>query len=128
MVWMRSRSYDAVFMMGGLWTMALVVALNGTGLLKSIQFGLAVLFWVGHRLTTTYIAYCQEAYREHLTKQRVRFLYVPGAVLALVFIMVMVPESVLPVPVLHRLLALAALDFAWEFYHFTMQHYGVVSI
>jgi len=128
MVWLRSRSYDTTFMLGGLWMMVLVVAMHGTNTLTSVHYTLAVLFWVGHRLTTTYIAYCQEAYREHLTTHRTRFLVVPALVFVVVFAMVCIPESVLPVPILYRLLPLAVLDFIWEFYHFTMQHYGVISV
>ncbi len=108
--------------------MAVVVLMQGTGALTSIHYGLAVLFWIGHRLTTTYVAYCQEAYRDHLSSHRTRFLVVPVLVLVGVFTLVCVPESLLPVPILYRLLPLAVLDFIWEFYHFTMQHYGVVSV
>ncbi len=128
MQWLRSKSFDAVFMMGGLWMMAIVILLEGTGGLTQVHYALAILFWIGHRLTTTYIAYCQEAYREHLTKQRTRFLVIPAIVLVTVFVMVCTPESILPIPILYRLLPLAVLDFFWEFYHFIVQHYGVVSV
>ena len=127
-VWVRSAGYDAFFMMSGLWAMAAVIALQGGGHLSRFHLFLGVLFWIGHRLATTYLAFCQQAYRELIVEQNTRFILVPVGVVIAVFAMLFVPESIVPIPVFHRLVALAIVDFIWEFYHFTMQHYGVLSV
>lgn len=127
-VWVRSRAYDLFFLLSGLWVMAVVVPLAGTDTLKPFHLMLGVLFWIGHRLATAYLAFCQQAYRELLVEQRTRFIRVPLAITVIVFVLLLIPESILPVPILYRLLPLAVIDFIWEFYHFTMQHYGVVSV
>ncbi len=125
---MRSRAYDLFFMHAGLWTMAIILPLAGTDALKPFHFTLGVLFWIGHRFATAYLAFCQQAYQELLVEQRTRFITVPLALTVLVFVVLCIPQSILPVPILYRVLPFAVLDFAWEFYHFTMQHYGVLSV
>lgn len=127
-VWLRSRAYDLFFLHAGLWTMLIVIPLAGNDVLKPFHFTLGVLFWIGHRLATAYLAFCQQAYQELLVEQRTRFVTVPLVFTVVVFVMLLIPESILPIPLLYRVLPLAVLDFAWEFYHFTMQHYGVVSV
>jgi hypothetical protein len=127
-IWVRTAGYDALFMLSGLWAMAIVVALHGSGHLSRFHLWLGVLFWIGHRLATSYLAFCQQAYRELLVEQNKRFVIAPLVVIATVFAMMLIPESIIPIPILYRLLLLAVVDFAWEFYHFTMQHYGVISV
>lgn len=126
--WVRSTMYDGFFMMSGLWAMPVVIALYGSGYLSRFHLALGVLFWIGHRVATTYLAFCQQAYRELIVDQNARFVLVPAAVIVSVFALLLIPESIIPIPVLNRVILLAVIDFAWEFYHFTMQHYGVLSV
>ena len=47
--------------------------------LDLLYFGLTALFWIGHRLSSTYLAYCTEAYRPLLREQPIRFVVLPIA-------------------------------------------------
>ena len=48
-----------------------------TSPLDLLYFGLTALFWIGHRLSSTYLAYCTEAYRPLLREQPIRFVALP---------------------------------------------------
>ncbi len=50
--------------------------------LDLLYFGLTALFWIGHRLGSTYLAYCTEAYRPLLRQQPIRFVVLPIVVTA----------------------------------------------
>ena len=81
--WVRGPMWDAVWMLNALWLVPLTLWLARgyadptSGPLDSIYFGLTALFWIGHRLCSTWLAYCTEAYRPLLRAEPVRFVVVP---------------------------------------------------
>lgn len=96
--------------------------------LDSFYFALTALFWIGHRLCSTYLAYCTEAYRPLLRTQPIRFVVLPILVTALCFAVFLPGDSALPWTREERLIGLAIVDYAWVTYHFAAQHFGVLSL
>ena len=45
--------------------------------LDLLYFGLTALFWIGHRFSSTYLAYCTESYRPLLRSQPIQFVVLP---------------------------------------------------
>src|SRR5262249_728594 len=86
------------------------------------------LFGIGHRLSSTYLAYCPEAYRPLLRTQPVRFVVLPLAITAACFALFLPGASALPWTREERLIALAIVDYAWVTYHFASQHFGALSL
>ena len=76
--------------------------------LDLFYFGLTALFWIGHRLSSTYPAYCTEAYRPLLRSQPVRFVVLPLLVTAACFAAVLPSDTTLPWSREERLVALAS--------------------
>ena len=96
--------------------------------LDLLYFGLTALFWIGHRLGSTYLAYCTEAYRPLLRAQPIRFVALPILITAGCFALFLPADSALPWTREDRLIGLAILDYACVTYHFAAQHFGALSL
>ena len=96
--------------------------------LDLLYFGLTALFWIGHRLSSTYLAYCTEAYRPLLREQPVRFIALPLLITAGCFALFLPADSALPWTREERLIGLAIIDYACVTYHFAAQHFGALSL
>jgi hypothetical protein len=93
-----------------------------------LYLGLTALFWIGHRLCSTWLAYCTEAYRPLLRAQPVRFVVLPLLVTAGCFGAFLLSDTALPWTREQRLVGLAILDYACVTYHFAAQHFGALSL
>jgi TonB family protein len=96
--------------------------------LDLLYFALTALFWIGHRLSSTYLAYCTEAYRPLLREQPIRFIVLPALVTAGCFALFLPADSALPWTREERLIGLAIIDYACVTYHFAAQHFGALSL
>lgn len=132
--WVRGPVWDGFWILNGLWLVPLLWLLASShddpfeSSADDIYFVLTLCFWIGHRLGSSYLAYCTTAYRPVVRAQPLRFIVAPCVVAALVFAIVLLPESVLPVPVVERIFWLALVDYLFVTYHFAAQHYGVLSL
>jgi hypothetical protein len=121
-------------MHSALWLLPLILwfAYSGTGHTSGPQdvlyFGLTALFWIGHRLSSTWIAYSTEAYRPLLKAQPVRFIILPLLVAAACFAILLPPDAALPWSRTERFIVLAIIDYACSTYHFAAQHFGALSL
>jgi len=131
--WIRGPVFDGFFMLSGLWLAPAAIYLGETeldparGLMNDGYLVLTALFWIGHRVSSAYMAYCTSAYRPLLRSQRTRFVWVPVSIAALVFLF-LVPEGGWPWTRTERLMALVIVDFVLIAYHFAAQHYGIMSL
>jgi hypothetical protein len=129
----RAPLFDGFFMLSGLWLAPFALYIGSTtdtpyeGPIDNVYLMLTALFWIGHRLSSAYLAYCTTAYRPLLTTQRKRFVWVPIAIATSVFVF-LVPEGFGPWTRAQRLMGLVILDFGLITYHFASQHYGVLSL
>jgi hypothetical protein len=94
----------------------------------ALYFGLTVLFWIGHRIGSTWLAYCTTAYRPLLRAQPVRFVVLPALVTAACFTVLLPADDALPWTRAQRVAVLAILDFALVTYHFAAQHFGALCL
>ena len=73
--WVRGPVWDGFWILSALWLAPIVLFLaHGysnpeSSPLDLLYLGLTALFWIGHRLSSTYLAYCTEAYRPLLRQQ-----------------------------------------------------------
>jgi hypothetical protein len=79
-------------------------------------------------LSSTYLAYCTEAYQPLLRQQPIRFVVLPILVTVGCFALFLPADSVLPWTREERLIGLAILDYACVTYHFAAQHLGALSL
>jgi hypothetical protein len=132
--WVRGPVWDGFWILSALWLAPIVIWLaHGYSNLESspldlLYFGLTALFWIGHRLSSTYLAYCTEAYRPLLRDQPIRFVVLPLVVTAACFALFLPPDSALPWTREERLIGLAIVDYACVTYHFAAQHFGALSL
>src|SRR5438093_5063551 len=132
--WVRGPLWDGFWMLSALWLAPIVLLLvNGysnpeSSPLDLLYFGLTALFWIGHRLSSTYLAYCTEAYRPLLREQPIRFIVLPILVTAGCFALFLPADSALPWTREERLIGLAIIDYACVTYHFAAQHFGALSL
>jgi hypothetical protein len=121
-------------MLSALWLAPIILWLSHgysnpeTSPLDLLYFGLTALFWIGHRLSSTYLAYCTEAYRPLLRQQPIRFVVLPLLVTAGCFALFLPADSALPWTREERLIGLAIVDYGWVTYHFAAQHFGALSL
>src|SRR5437763_5258907 len=132
--WVRGPAWDGFWMLSALWLAPIVLFLvHGysnpeSSPLDLLYFGLPVLFWIGHRLSSTYLAYCTEAYRPLLREQPIRFIVLPILITAGCFALFLPADSALPWTREERLIGLAIVDYACVTYHFAAQHFGALSL
>ncbi len=132
--WIRSPAWDFVWILNALWLAPLIFLLARghdharTSPVDMLFFALTVPLWLGHRVSSAWLAYATPAYRPLLASQRLRFVVVPLAVAAACFAVLLVPESVLPMPLTERVVCLAVLDYLLVSYHFAAQHFGLLSL
>src|SRR6266478_4459076 len=132
--WVRGPVWDGFWMLSALWLAPIVLLLvrgysnPESSPLDLLYFGLTALFWIGHRLSSTYLAYCTEAYRPLLREQPVRFVVLPVLVTAGCFALFLPADSALPWTREERLIGLAIIDYACVTYHFAAQHFGALSL
>jgi hypothetical protein len=132
--WVRGPVWDGFWMLSALWLAPIVLWLaHGysdpeSSPLDLFYFALTALFWIGHRLSSTYLAYCTEAYRPLLRAQPIRFIVLPVLVTAACFAVFLPADSALPWTREERLVWLAIIDYACVTYHFAAQHFGALSL
>src|SRR5438067_345947 len=132
--WVRGPIWDGFWMLSALWLAPIILWLvHGysnpeSSPLDLLYFGLTALFWIGHRLSSTYLAYCTEAYRPLLWTQPIRFVALPLLVTVACFALFLPGDSALPWTREERLVGLAIVDYAWVTYHFAAQHFGALSL
>jgi TonB family protein len=132
--WVRGPIWDGFWMLSALWLAPIVLLLvHGysnpeSSPLDLLYFGLTALFWIGHRLSSTYLAYCTEAYRPLLREQSIRFVALPLLITAGCFALFLPADSALPWTREERLIGLAIIDYACVTYHFAAQHFGALSL
>src|SRR3954470_1400701 len=132
--WVRGPVWDSFWMLSALWLFPIILWLaHGysdpeSSPLDLLYFGLTALFWIGHRLSSTYLAYCTEAYRPLLREQPIRFVILPIVVTTGCFALFLPADSALPWTREERLIGLAIIDYACVTYHFAAQHFGALSL
>ena len=132
--WVRGPVWDAVWMLNALWLMPVVLWLaHGysdpeSSPLDIFYLGLTALFWIGHRLCSTWLAYCTEAYRPLLRNEPVRFLVLPLLVTVVCFAVFLPGDAAFPWTREERVVGMAILDYALVTYHFAAQHFGALSL
>jgi hypothetical protein len=133
-LWVRGPVWDGFWILSALWLAPIVLWLaHGysnpeSSPLDILYFGLTALFWIGHRLSSTYLAYCTEAYKPLLRAQPIRFIVLPLLVTIGCFAVFLPADSALPWTREERLIGLAVVDYAWLTYHFAAQHFGALSL
>jgi hypothetical protein len=121
-------------MLNSLWLVPLALWLShgysdpASSPLDLLYFGLTALFWIGHRLCSTWLAYCTEAYRPLLRSEPVRFVVLPLLVTIACFAVFLPADRAFPWTREQRVLGMAILDYTFVTYHFAAQHFGALSL
>jgi hypothetical protein len=132
--WLRNAIWDGFWMQSALWLAPIALWLAyghadpALSPLDLLYFGLTALFWIGHRFSSTYLAYCTEAYRPLLRSQPIRFIVLPLAITAGCFAIFLPADDALPWSRQERVIWLAIIDYAFVTYHFAAQHFGALSL
>jgi hypothetical protein len=134
MPWIRSASWDALWIQSALWLAPLAFLLaqgyeNPTeSPLDTLFLALTALFWIGHRLGSAWLAYATTAYRPLLRAQPVRFVVVPLAIALACAAILLPPDDALAITRAERVVALVLVDYLFVTWHFAAQHFGVLSL
>lgn len=132
--WLRGAIWDGFWMQSALWLVPITLWLAygysdpAKSPLDLFYFGLTALFWIGHRVSSTYLAYCTEAYRPLLRTQPVRFVVLPLLITAGCFAIFLPSDGALPWSRQERLIWVAIIDYTFVTYHFAAQHFGALSL
>ncbi len=132
--WIQNALWDGVWTLSALWLVPLVLWL-GRGHadaerspVDTLYFGVTVLFWIGHRISSTWLAYCTTAYRPLLRSNPVRFVVAPALVSAACFAVFLPADDALPWTRAQRLTVMAIVDYVLVTYHFAAQHFGALCL
>ena len=134
MPWIKRPAWDLLWVLNALWMAPLVLWLASghddvrASAVDGLFFLLAVPLWFGHRVASVWLAYATPAYRPLLASQRTRFVVAPLAITLACFAALLAPESVLPLPLEQRVVAIAVVDYLFVSYHFAAQHFGLLCL
>ena len=132
--WVRGPLWDLFWLQGGVWLAPLAVAASwgwpsgDDSPAGMVYLLLSALFWIGHRFSSTWLAWLTTAYGPARRAQPVRFYVVPAAVIALTAVVVMAPDDWLPGTWMERVMILAGVDYLLVTWHFAAQHFGLLSL
>lgn len=132
--WIKSPAWDLIWILNALWLAPLILLLaQGHEDIRAspvdwLFFALAVPLWFGHRVSSAWLAYATPAYRPLLKTQRLRFVVAPVVILVTCFAILLAPEHLVKVPLTERVVWLAVLDYLLVSYHFSAQHFGLLSL
>jgi hypothetical protein len=132
--WVNGLAWDALWLQSALWLAPLAVLLAygyedpDDSPLDLLVFALTALFWIGHRMGSSWLAYATTAYRQLVRDEPMRYVFVPTAIAAACFAILLPADDTLPFTRMERVVALATVDFAFITYHFAAQHFGVLSL
>lgn len=132
--WIRGPAWDLVWILSALWLVPLVLVLSAgpgdpaDGPLDTLYFALTALFWLGHRVGSTWLAYFTTVYRPMRRTERARFAVVPVVIAVVCFAVMLPPDAALPWTRLQRVTAFVIVDYLLITYHFASQHFGVLSL
>ena len=132
--WVRGPVWDGVWILNALWLVPVVLWLARgysnpeSSPLDVFYLGLSALFWIGHRLCSTWLAYCTEAYRPLLRQAPVRFVVIPLLVTVACFAIFLPEDTALPWTRAERVVVMAIIDYVLVTYHFAAQHFGALSL
>jgi len=126
--WVRSPVWDVFWLHSGVWLGLLIFAFSSHPVLEVFYMVGVFLFWISHRFSSFYIAWGTRSYSSILASQPLRFVIFPAILVLSVFVLLLIPETVLPVSVPVRILGLLLLDFFWGMHHFAAQHYGMLRL
>lgn len=132
--WVRGPAWDGVWMLSAVWLVPVVLWLSlrhgdaeGSPL-DVLYFALTALFWIGHRVSSVYLAWGTAAYRPLLRAQPVRFVVLPMLVTGACFAVLVPPDDALPLTREARFVLLAIVDYGFAAQHFAAQHFGALSL
>jgi len=126
--WVRSLVWDLFWLHSGVWLGLLIFAFSSHPLLEIFYMVGVFLFWISHRFSSFYIAWGTRSYSAIRASQPLRFVIFPAILVLSVFLLLLIPETVLPVSLPVRILGLLLLDFFWGMHHFAAQHYGMLRL
>lgn len=125
--WLRSKNWDSFWMLSGIWLLIISLFLHQENFEK-IYIIATFFLWIGHRLSSTYLAFFTPAYGSLIQRQYIRFFICPPLIILFVFTILLMPESWCNITLTDRILLLITLDYFINLQHFAMQHYGIMRI
>ncbi len=126
--WLKSPMWDACWMFSGFWLLIVVVVLQGSVTIKPVYLVFVFGVWLAHRFMTTYLVFSLPVFRRLIYKEKIRFFCAPLLTVVATFSFLFMPESVIGISALARLMLLWTVDYFLNLYHFSVQHYGVTCI
>jgi hypothetical protein len=125
--WIRSATWDGIWILSGFWvaSLFLLLPLNRAQPLILI---FTLFFWISHRFSSLYLALCVREYQPVLQSKKGYFLVFPLCLGLALLAFLLCPESILPLSLFNRFLLLGSIDYFFSLYHFSVQHYGLLSV
>ena len=126
--WVRSSLWDIFWLHSGVWLGLLIFVFSNKPELEIFYMIGVFIFWISHRFSSFYIAWGTRSYSTVRSSQPWRFVIFPTIIVMTVFVLICLPENVLPVSIPVRIIGLLMLDFFWGMHHFAAQHYGMLRL
>ncbi len=132
--WIRGPWWDGFWVLSGVWLVPIVLWLwmrDGDaegGALDAFYGALTALFWIGHRVSSAYLAWGTASYRPLVRARPLRFVVVPLLVTVACFALLLPPDDALPASRMERFVLLAIVDYTFAAQHFAAQHFGALSL
>ena len=133
-LWVSNALWDGIWIQNALWLSAIFICLSKgdadpeSRSLDILYLPLTALFWIGHRFSSAWVAYCTEAFRPLVSDKPVRFIVAPLLVTAACFAIFLPGDQTLPWSREERFVAASIIDYAFATYHFAAQHFGILSL
>jgi hypothetical protein len=125
--WVASLRWDAFWFLSGFWLPVLILLPASWS--ESLIWTLTLFFWIAHRLSSVYLAWCVGEYQPVVQQNKTYFIGLPLLLLVGLSLFLLLPAPFWGgIPRLWRFGLVAAVDYFWSLYHFARQHYGVLAV
>ena len=84
--WVRSPAWDFFWLHSALWLGLIIFVLREQPVLEIFYMVGMFLFWISHRFSSFYIAWCTRSYRRLCSSQPWRFMIFPALIVLSVFV------------------------------------------
>ncbi len=129
--WFRSLSWDFTWLLSAYWIFPLFFFLY-------LQMGdtsyttMAAMVFIGSRLAhiyfSMYLCVGHPAYKEVSRENKGRFYVIPALMVFAITLFFSLPETILPQTTDQRFKLYAFATFPYVYWHYALQHYGVISM
>lgn len=129
--YVRSKLWDSFWFQSAYWIFPLfflIFAIGGENGFKTYAAIVFIATRLSHIYFSMYLCLAHPAYQEVKQQSKLRFYIIPAAIVAVFTLFFITPDWLIPADPALRLKIYVFVTFPYVYYHYALQHYGILSM